>query len=134
MDILFRQIRSQETAVPSLLEGLGVSGCMVKYISYEKDRSNITKKRHYHTGTEIHIIEKGRQVYEIEGRMLELVEGELLVIPPEVEHTVIETGRDTSNYAIFFNLSQDSPIGEALCSSGVQYIKSDVRDSLRDSL
>ena len=134
MEILFRQAKSQETGVQTPLDVLGVSGCMVKYISYERDRSYITKKRHYHTGIEIHIIEKGKQIYEVDGRRLELCRGELLAILPGVTHTVIETERETVKYAIFFNLSADSPIGDVLGSAGAQLIKSDIRENVADSL
>ena len=57
MEILFRQEKTREILGYSLLDRLGIHGCLFKEIDFARDRSRVTKKSHYHTSIEIHIIQ-----------------------------------------------------------------------------
>ena len=119
MEILFRQKESGNRRPRSFLEEFGIEGCILKYISFEKDRSRITRKRHYHTNIEIHIIEKGYQVYEIGKETVRVESGQFLLVPPGVKHTTLTENNKTEKYAITFRLSEKStpfalPVNEYL--------------------
>ncbi len=71
MEILFKQRSNSPAAVAPLFAKLGVEQCLFKHICFEKDRAYVTRKRHYHTFVEIHIIVRGYQIYEIDGAAVE---------------------------------------------------------------
>ena len=107
MNILFRQKNSADAEIRSILSDHGIEQCMLKYISFEKDRTHITRKRHYHTNVEIHIIEKGYQIYEIGGQTACLRAGQFLIIPPLEEHIASEDDPRTLKHAITFRTSDN---------------------------
>lgn len=132
MEILYRQPNENKNG-HNPIESLGAMGCMVKYISHERDRGLVTKKRHHHTGVEIHIILKGRQKYEVDGREAELEAGEMLTILPNVPHLLLESEGETVKYAMFFGVREGSPL-HTMMNEKPPYTVERVPERLCDSL
>ena len=109
MEILFRQGKGAENGAFSLLDAYGIEGCVFKKIAFARDRSRITKKSHYHTSTEIHIIERGYQLYEVEGKSVRVGAGEFLLIPPLFPHAAREADPTTEKYAFTLRVRESSP-------------------------
>lgn len=122
MEILFRQSKSEKHYDFSVLDSLGINGCILKHISFETDRARITRKRHYHNGTEIHIIEKGYQIYDIDGKRISVSEGQLLLISPLTKHVVLEEAPSTAKYAIIFNLKENGTLGALTSEMSSYYV------------
>lgn len=105
MKILYRQSphNSGEKSVNCQLFDCGISNCYLKHILQEyADKSN-TKKRHSHTGFELHLMIKGSQTYEsAEGRFC-VREGEFLMIPPRKAHRFITAEYPVEKYAVTFS-------------------------------
>ena len=133
MEILFRQRESEHSENRSALEHLGIERCMLKRIFFERDGARITRKRHYHAGVEIHIIDAGYQTYEIDGQILRVEAGQYLLIPPLVKHVVLEEDPHTLKYAITFHTKENSPFAiftDQLNSCFVGNTHSSVRESI----
>lgn len=102
----------------SVLSEFGITNCYLKYLQIDKDIKNIIKKAHHHNGFEIHIIEKGEQVYESKNKIYKINDGNFLIIPPLVKHKIISSEAGTSKYSFIFNIeNRDSdltffPFGE----------------------
>ena len=107
MEILFKQANG-------MLEERGIEQCYLKRILPERDRGTTTKKRHHHTGFEIHIIEDGYQCYEVEDRIICLSAGQFLLIPPMVRHRVVDAAAETSKYSLSFCLEEGSAFAATL--------------------
>lgn len=107
MRILYHYTESGLGGCDSDWRELGIDRCLLKHISFESDRAHITKKRHYHSDVEIHMIECGHQVYELGGKRVTVEAGELLWIAPEVEHRTADFAPDTVKYAICFRAARD---------------------------
>ena len=112
MEILFHQRENEHFANQYALDCFGIERCMLKQISFERDGSRVTKKRHYHTGVEIHIIQEGYQTYEIDGQILQVAAGQYLLIPPLVKHVVCGEDPITVKYAITFHIKESSPFAD----------------------
>ena len=108
MRILYHYTENSACSCDSDWRELGIDRCFLKHISFESDRMHITKKRHYHSDVEIHMIECGHQVYELDGTRVTVKAGELLWIAPEVEHRTVEFAPDTVKYAICFRVARDA--------------------------
>ena len=89
MEILFRQARIKAQEAERLFAVYGIEGCMLKQLCIERDRANITRKRHHHTVFEVHIIDEGFQEYEANGASFHVKAGELFIIPPLLKHTTL---------------------------------------------
>ena len=100
MDILFKQRSGADENPP--LYAVGITNCYFKKVSFARDRSDVTRKMHFHTGFEIHIIEEGYQIYEINRERVTVQAGEFLIIPPLVGHTAAREHPDTKKSAISF--------------------------------
>lgn len=109
MEILFRQRKATESKAFSLLEAYGIAGCVFKQIAFARDRARITKKSHYHTSVEIHMIERGYQLYEIAGSRVRVNAGEFLLIPPLFSHMPRDEAADTEKYAFTLRVQESSP-------------------------
>lgn len=114
MTFLFRQNASGEASSCSALSALGLEGVFLKKLSFEKDRKSITPKRHYHTNYEVHIIQKGFQIYELEYERVRVSEGMLLIIPPFVRHVTEGEDPHTEKIALTFSLHENSNLATAL--------------------
>ena len=114
MEILFRQSPSDGFLQKGLLEALGIERALFKYIPPKKDRTYITRKRHYHTSVEIHVIQNGFQAYEIDSNKLQVQAGQFLLIAPQIPH--VAAGEDTTveKYAFTFCLPHSPPFTDRL--------------------
>ena len=83
LQIIYKQTDSTAQG-GSMLDGIGVGKCYLKYISGGTEKSNFTKKVHHHTGFEVHILLCGEQKYEFLEEELTVSQGEMLVIPPNI--------------------------------------------------
>lgn len=104
MKILYKQAQSGAQFADVALEAVQIRGCFCKWLQPDHDRTRITQKRHHHTGFEIHIVKKGAQYYELDGRETCVQAGEFLLIPPLVPHRVTRTAQGTVKYALSFEL------------------------------
>ena len=86
----------------SSLNRLGIENCFFKKLIIAQDEKRITNKRHHHTCIEIHIIAKGYQVYEIDGKPYKISENEFIIIYPNVTHKIVESCEYTQKYALTF--------------------------------
>lgn len=103
MKILYRQSSDE-----ALFAKAGLRNCYLKELFMEKDLKSISKKGHYHTFFEVHIITRGHQCYEISGKKHSIQAGSLMVIPPGLKHLVAETDINTHKISITFSLDEKS--------------------------
>ena len=101
MKILYKQDDSRP---------LGISNCYLKYISFEKDAKNITKKPHHHTDFEIHLIEQGYQSYEMDGQEYTVNAGDFLIVPPHTRHRLLHSAPDTLKSSFTFKADSKAPL------------------------
>ena len=127
MRILFKQPKEGNGA--NLLRCMGIERCYVKHILHSDGRAYVTRKRHHHTDFEIHIVERGSQVYEIGGKEITVSAGQLLLIPPAVKHCALRESADASKYSVIFGLSESA----VLCGSDVPFV-GDVPDAVWENL
>ena len=92
----------------SVWEQLGIELCLLKQIPFESDRAEVTRKRHYHTGAEIHMIERGSQTYELEGARVTVSAGQFLWIMPRVKHVALQETPHTGKYAFYLQAIENS--------------------------
>ena len=109
MEIIFRQGKTAENKLFSLLDAYGIEACVLKQIVFARDRSRITKKSHYHTSCEIHMIERGYQIYEVAGKHMRVNADEFLLIPPLFPHVAKEDAPETEKYAFSLRVRENSP-------------------------
>ena len=114
MNILFKQPENDCLNVATALEQFGILQCYLKKIVAKRDKSNITIKRHYHRCVEVHIIENGYQIYEIDGKYIKLEKGSFLIIPPLSYHRMTEEAEGTEKYSFTFELKNNGT-AEQLC-------------------
>ena len=107
MKILFKQ-KNESNANASSLKSAGITQCYLKAISY-KDRKNVVRASHHHTGYEIHIAISGEYTYQLEGEVIQLAAGELLLLRPFVKHFLIGESENAKKYALTFCISEDAP-------------------------
>lgn len=118
MKILYQQTRSSREDPESFLRIAGIGQCYFKRISFENDRKHITRKRHHHTGVEIHMIEKGYQIYEVGEECVRVEAGQYLLLSPNVKHCARREDAATSKYSIFFCVEEGSPFSRAVLALG----------------
>ena len=100
MKILYKQ---PDQGSNNGLGRFGVGGCFLKEIRFESDDTHTTKKVHYHTGFELHMITAGMQTYEVAGRTYKLESGSFLLICPNVPHKILTVAPNTQKYSITFD-------------------------------
>lgn len=127
MQILFKQ--PKEGGGANLLRCMGIERCYVKHIVHADGRAYVTRKRHHHTDFEIHIVERGSQTYEIDGKEVTLSAGQLLLIPPTVKHCALCESADASKYSVLFGISESA----SLCGGDVPFV-GDVPDEVWEDL
>ena len=118
MKILFKQPENDGYHSAVALEEFGVLRCFLKQITLDRDRTHITRKRHFHTCVEVHIIEKGYQIYEIEDEYIRIEKGGFLIIPPLTCHSAIEELLGTEKYSFTFELKNNGMAEELLTGIG----------------
>ena len=104
MEILFRQSRDNNSAEQAVFSAYGIEGCLLKHLSFLRDRTNVTRKRHYHRNFEVHLIEKGFQIYETDAGCFYITAGQTLLIPPGVTHEAVEEDACTVKHAVSFSV------------------------------
>ena len=132
MKIIYRQTDSNGMA----LKALGIDHCYLKRLEVDSDRGRITNKAHHHNGFEIHIIEKGYQVYLAGGKEYKVFENGFLLIPCGMIHRVVESAPKTVKYSITFSLTPESGANSVVgCACGIvdERIKSAVARALEES-
>ena len=80
MKILFNQLENNRFHSATALEEFGILQCFLKRIRSKYDKTNVTRKRHYHKCVEIHIIEKGYQIYDVGNQRIKIEEGAFFVV------------------------------------------------------
>lgn len=108
MKILFNQLKNNGFQGEDALEKCGILQCYLKEIRSVYDKTNVTKKRHYHKGVEIHIIKKGYQIYDMGDKSIKIEEGSLLMISPLSYHRLIAEASETEKYSFSFELKSNS--------------------------
>lgn len=110
-----------------------ISNCYLKHILVDRDFKNITKKVHHHTDFEVHLIQSGSQIYEMNGTEYTISPGEYIIIPPHTKHRLSFSAPDTLKYSITFNIAQNNPLLPlAICSySGTGAITSQISENLQ---
>lgn len=104
MKIFFKQSDVStfgETVSP--LASFGITECYVKQLYISSDSQKVTRKTHHHNGFEIHIIEKGHQEYDIDGKVYAFGSGEFLFIPPFVKHRILYSTPETAKFSLTFS-------------------------------
>lgn len=81
-----------------------IENLCLKELKYDKNYKNVSLKNHFHTEYEIHIISKGTQIYEISGKTYSVEKDEFIVIPPEVEHRMVNASNDLKKYSLMFSI------------------------------
>lgn len=99
MKIIFRQANADKSTA---LGKFDVKSCYLKKLTSERDYMKSSKKTHYHTGFEIHIVTEGNQHYEVADKVYNVRKGEFLLIYPGVEHKVLDFSRDLQKYSVTF--------------------------------
>ena len=122
MKILFKQPEKDPYQSAIGLENFGILQCFLKRIASRNDRPNITRKRHYHKCVEMHIIEKGYQIYEVEGRHVRLEEGSLLMLAPQSYHSLTEEANETEKYSFTFELKNNGMAEQLLSEMGTYFL------------
>jgi len=112
MQIIYRY--SKDIKEENVWRELEIDRCSLKQISFSRDRTRITKKRHFHTELEIHIIQKGYQEYEIDGEFIRVPMGSYLAIRPGVMHTVATVAPETEKLALCFRPIRGSALSVAV--------------------
>ncbi len=108
MEILFQQQNTSDKPSEAVLREFGIEQCILKNLSFKKDRSSITRKSHSHMSFEIHIIEEGYQIYRVTDKTVRVESGESLLIPPDTKHLSKDEDPCTRKHAITFKLSEGS--------------------------
>lgn len=129
MDILFRQNALTDNAAARF----STEQCMLKRICSEKDRSRITNKSHYHTYWEIHLIEKGFQVYQFGETLVKVSEGQFLFIPPLVMHRAIELHEQTLKYAFILKMREEE-LSRSISLSENSYYVGAIPEAVKENL
>ena len=122
MKILFKQPENDRYHSAIVLENFGILRCFLKRITSKNDKLNVTRKRHFHKCVEIHIIDKGYQIYEVEGRRLKLEKGNLLMIAPQCFHSMIEEENETEKYSFTFELKSNSMAEQLISEIGAYFL------------
>lgn len=117
MKILYKQPWS----AGSILDGIGIKNCYFKYLVTERDAKNISRKPHYHTDYEVHMVEQGRLLYEAGGCRYTLNSGNFLLIPPGVLHRVKDRTPATVTFSLTFHTAPGScplpALQECICGA-----------------
>ncbi|MBE6588760.1 MAG: helix-turn-helix domain-containing protein [Ruminococcaceae bacterium] len=107
MHIVYRQKTGE-----GFLESVGIFSACVKQIDLERDVRRTTKKEHYHTSYELHIIEKGTQSYTVDDVEYTLRDGCFLLLPPRKRHCAKSFAPHTKKVSFTFELLDGEMLSE----------------------
>ena len=99
---------NQKTSATSILADYRIHNCIVRLLHYKHDSAYISKLAHHHTSFELHVVTEGAATYEIENMLYRIEAGELLFLPPYVQHRFLESEVNTIKYSASFQFSPDS--------------------------
>ena len=133
MKILFKQPENDPYHSAIGLEEFGILQCFLKQIASKNDRLNVTRKGHYHKCVEVHIIEKGYQIYEIEGQSMKLEEGSCLMISPLSHHRLVKEANETEKYSFTFEITSNGTAKRLISDVGA-YFLCEVPTSVRECI
>ncbi|MBQ8431996.1 MAG: helix-turn-helix transcriptional regulator [Clostridia bacterium] len=114
MEILLHLAGTGNAPEEAVFHRFGIEQCYVKQLSLAQDRMHVTRKKHHHTGFEIHMVMRGEQIYEIGQTVVCVRAGEFLLLSPLVKHRTVEEAAETSKYSLSFRLRENSPLASAL--------------------
>ena len=106
MKILYRQ-NSQNGDIKRVVdhfEEFGIRNCYFKRIEQKAPDKSTTKKRHSHTGYEIHMMAAGSHVYECEGEKFSLRAGDFIMFPAGMTHRLVSSVHPISKFVVTFSL------------------------------
>lgn len=110
MKILYQQV----PAADGFLNRLGIENCYFKYLVTENDSKIISRKPHYHTDHEVHLVEAGNLLYETEEERVCLNTGHFLLIPSGVRHRVVDRSPGAVTFSITFRTTAAATSPEAI--------------------
>ena len=87
-----------------------IRNCCFKLLNTGYDIKRNSKKIHHHMGYEIHIINKGYQIYETKEEEYRVSDGNMLIIPPGITHCFKSSSANILKYAVIFELDENSYI------------------------
>ena len=105
MKIIYKQTSQDILEFSSV----GVQNCYLKHLCAENDASRTIDTMHYHTGFEIHFINKGRQEYFSDGKVYMVSDGQIMIVPPGIKHCTTDTANYSSKFSLTFNIIEGSP-------------------------
>jgi len=107
MKIYYKQ--PKPSSISFGLRSIGVKDCYFKMLLSENSRKKVTRKQHYHTDFELHLITEGHQIYDVAGVRQKLKSGHFLLIYPNVPHRIIDVSSNIQKFAITFHLEATNP-------------------------
>ncbi len=119
MKIIYRQTsqKGDIKKVANCFDEFGIKNCYFKQIEQKAPDKSTTKKRHSHTGFEIHMLMQGSHVYECEDRIFTLQAGNFIMFPTGVTHRLVSSIHPISKFVITFSLDSSALNGWAFgCS------------------
>ena len=103
MKVLYKQDSIDAKANSKKAFGIvGIKDCYLKQLIVSSDDKRITKKVHHHNAYEVQILTEGHQLYKIDNKFYRLEKGKVLIIPPYVQHRIVESAQYTVKYSITF--------------------------------
>ena len=111
MKILYRQRKRGEAPLSqdAAFECFGIEKCYLKYILSQHDDTGTMKKRHSHTGFELHLLQSGTQVYDTEDGRFTVSAGSFLLIPPNQKHVIAHTEHPVCKHSLTFEWNAHNP-------------------------
>ncbi|MBQ7336605.1 MAG: helix-turn-helix transcriptional regulator [Clostridia bacterium] len=119
MEIIWKQSVAGVFRSAIVLEAMGIEQCYLKQIYANRDRKYITDQQHHHNGFELHLVEQGYQIYELEGRRVKVEAGYFLLIPPLIKHCAVEESPDMAKSSFTFATKKNSPL--SLAASEIEH-------------
>lgn len=119
MKILYRQTsqKGDIKRVAGCFEEFGIRNCYFKQIEQKVPDKSTTKKRHSHTGYEIHMLVAGSHIYECENEKIVLNPGGFIMFPAGMTHRLVSSVHPIAKFVITFSLDTSALNGWAFgCS------------------
>lgn len=114
MKVLYKQKTAVQDGSFALL---GIKECYFKKLMSANDGKNITKKSHHHNAYEVHIMADGYQIYYADGKNYRVDKGNFIIIPPGVQHKIVETSVYTTKYSLTFEFEQNKSDIKCVCAN-----------------
>lgn len=99
MKIIFRQNRE---ACEGTLYSNNIKSLYLKELDYKSDYKKMTRKNHFHTEYEIHMVIAGSQSYTVGEKSYSVCEKSFIIIPPGVGHCLTFASENLQKYALTF--------------------------------